>query len=124
MAKQEYNFTDYMDNSKQLFKMLFGEEMYNQLNSMPLKEIEWEGLDVRTGKIRATFPGVAERFTKDWIEYFAERDYTMLDLYLQVVFHYGYQQCVDNHYDVEKTNKLMEEIRESIEKNSKKDLES
>jgi hypothetical protein len=117
MNRQEISFTDYMDNSKQLFKMLFGEEMYNQLNSIPLKEIEWEGLDIKTSKILATFPSVKERFTKDWIEYFGERDYTMLDLYLQVVFHYGYQQSVDNHYDVEKTNKLMEEIKKSIEEN-------
>jgi hypothetical protein len=64
-----------MDNSKTLFKMLFGEKLFNKLDSTPLKNI-------------------------DWIDYFSEREGTLLDLYLQTIFHYGYQQCYDKNKNV------------------------
>lgn len=122
--KIQHSFSDYMDNSKQLLKLLFGEELYNKLNSTPIKAIEWDGLDITTCKILATCPNIKERFNEEWIEYFGERDYTLLDLYLQSVFHYGYQQACDYHYDTEKTTKLMEDIQKRLKELDKKDLES
>lgn len=84
-----------MKNSKKMFKLLFGEEMYERLNSIPLRSFSWDGIDVTSCEILATFPDIKERFNAKWIEYFKEHDVTLLDLYLQVLFHYGYQQCYD-----------------------------
>lgn len=119
MKKQEYTFSEYMDNSKKLFKMLFGEKLYKQLEKTPLKEIDWEGIDITTCKILATCPNIKERFNKEWVEYFSERDYTVLDLYLQSVFHYGYQQCVDSNYSLDRTTELLEQINKRIEEQKK-----
>lgn len=91
MAKFKYQ--DYADNSKELFKMLFGNEMYEKLNSIPLKTIDWEGVDIETHAILATCPNIKERFSEEWITYFKDRNYTLLDLYIESVFHYGFQQC-------------------------------
>ena len=93
------SFSDYMQNSKELFKMLFGEKLYNKLNNIPLKTINWEGMDIKTCEILATCPNIKERFTEKWIEYYkkSSNDNTLLDLYIQVIFHYGYQQCYDNN---------------------------
>ena len=82
-----------MDNSKTLLKMLFGEEMFNKLESTPLKSIEWEGADLECCEITATSPNIKDRFNEEWIEYFSEKEKTLLDLYLQTIFHYGYEQC-------------------------------
>lgn len=95
MKKRKHNFSEYMDNSKKLFKMLFGEDLYNQLKNTPLKSIEWDGLDIKCYEIEATFPNIKERFNESWIEYFKERDGSLLDLFIQSVFHYGYQQKFD-----------------------------
>jgi hypothetical protein len=76
-------------------KMLFSEELYKKMKSTKLKSIDWKGLDIETSSILATFPNIKERFSDEWIEYFKERDYTALDLFLQSVFHYGYQQSED-----------------------------
>jgi hypothetical protein len=93
MKNKKHDFSEYMDNSKTLFKMLFGEKLFNKLESIPLKNIEWEGIDLDCCEITATFPNVKDRFNKKWIEYFTKKDGSLLDLYLQTIFHYGYQQC-------------------------------
>lgn len=89
------NFEDYMNASKDLLKELFDEELVKKLEKTKLKEIDWKGADVTDSGITACTPNIKARFTKDWIEYFGERDTTALDLFLQSVFHYGYQQGVD-----------------------------
>jgi hypothetical protein len=89
------SYSEYLKNSHQLMKMLFGEALYKKMKSTKLKSIEWEGLDIETSSILATFPNIKERFSDNWIEYFKERDHTVLDLFLQSVFHYGYQQSED-----------------------------
>jgi len=95
------NFEDYMNNSKELLTLIFGDELVKKISETKLKEIDWNGADVIDCGITATFPNIKDRFTKDWIDYFTERDITAVDLFLQSVFHYGYQQGVD----VEKKNK-------------------
>jgi hypothetical protein len=89
------SYSEYLKNSHQLMKMLFSEELYKKMKSTKLKSIDWKGLDIETSSILATFPNIKERFSDEWIEYFKERDYTALDLFLQSVFHYGYQQSED-----------------------------
>jgi len=112
-------YSDYMDGSKELFKLLFGEETFERLNSIPLKSVSWEGLDIDTCEILATFPNIKERFSPKWIEYFEENgNVTLLDLFLQAVFHYGYQQCYDAN---EGTRRIIEmlsnhKIIETLEK--------
>jgi hypothetical protein len=100
MKDKKHNFSEYMNNSKTLFKMLFGEKLFNKLDSTPLKNIDWNGIDVDCCEITATFPNIKDRFNKEWIEYFSEREGTLLDLYLQTIFHYGYQQCYDKNKNV------------------------
>lgn len=92
----KHNYSDYMDNSKKLFTKLFGEKVIKKLNNTPFNPIEWDGVDVNTTEITATTPNIKDRFTESWEEYFTERDYTMFDLFLSSVFHYGYQQKSDN----------------------------
>jgi len=108
--KKEYEFTEYMDNSKTMFKMLFGEKLYNELESIPLKQIDWKGIDIDCCSITATFPNIKDRFNNEWIEYFKEKDKTLLDLYLQVIFQYGYQQCYDNNKDVREIISTLQSI--------------
>lgn len=89
----EITYAEYNDNSKELFKMLFGEEQYNILENTKLKSIEWDGLDISSKSITSIFPNIKERFSEKWIESFKERNYSMLDLYIQAVFHFGYNQA-------------------------------
>jgi hypothetical protein len=111
MKNKEYSFSQYMDNSKKLFKVLFGVELYNKLNKTPLKSIDWEGVDIDTSEILSTFPNIKERFSPKWIEYWKERSPTLLDLYLQTVFHYGYQQCKDHNRATEEfANRIMTKV--------------
>jgi len=111
MEDTKVSFPEYMDNSKKLFKLLFGKELYNKLNKIKVESIEWDGVDINCSGILATFPNVKERFNKDWIEYFSERDITLLDLYLQTVFHYGYQQSFDyNKPQRDMLNKIISEL--------------
>lgn len=95
----------YLENSKELFKNLFGEELYNKLDSTPLKSIDWKGKDVDSTDIIATFPNIKDRFSEEWIEYFSEKDFTLLDMYVQTIFHYGYQQCSDKYEPI--INKIL-----------------
>jgi len=111
MEDTQITFSEYMDNSKRLFKLLFGKVLYNKLNTTKIKSIEWNGVDIDCCNITATFPNVKERFNKDWIEYFSERKITILDLYLQTVFHYGYQQSYDyNKPQRDMLNKIISEL--------------
>ena len=100
MKNKKYNYSDYMNASEELFKELFGKELYNKLKKTKFKSIDWKGIDVDTGEITATFPNIKDRFNEEWVEYFEERNTTMLEVFLQTVFHYGYQQCYDtnSHY--------------------------
>lgn len=87
----EHNFDEFDKAAKDLFKSLFGEEFYDKLNSIKIESIDWKGLDINECfSITATTPNIKDRFTKEWIEYFQERNYTLLDLYLQSVHHYGF----------------------------------
>jgi hypothetical protein len=115
MSKKTYSYSEYMDSSKELFKQLFGEELFDKLNSVDMKSIDWEGIDVTTSQITATNPNIKDRFSKEWVEYFEERNYTLFDLYLQSVFHYGFQQHSDNNRD-STLLKLYQDIIKSLTK--------
>ena len=100
MKNRNHDFSEYMNNSKTLFKMLFGDKMFKKLESTPLKSIDWNGIDIDTSDITATFPNIKKRFNDEWIENFSESGTTLFEVYLQTIFHYGYQQCSDTnaHY--------------------------
>ena len=107
MKNKEYKYGEYMDASKDLFKELFGTEVFKKLNKTRLKSIDWTGIDIDTSEILATFPNIKERFSPQWIEYWKDKKISLLELYLQTVFHFGYQQCKDQ-------NKAMEEFSTRI----------
>ena len=92
-------------------KMLFGETLYKKMKSTKLKSIKWKGLDITTSSILATFPNIKERFSDEWIEYFKERNHTVLELFMQSVFHYGYQQSEDTN---EPNRKVYHQMIENI----------
>lgn len=100
MKNKKYDFTEYMNSSKTLFKKLFGDELYNKLESIPLKNIDWDGIDVDCSDITSIFPNIKQRFSKKWILYFSEHNTSLLDLYLYTIFHYGYQQHNDETVQV------------------------
>jgi len=92
----KYNYSEYMENTKKLFTKLFGEKITKKLYTTPFNPIEWDGIDISCAEITTTTPNIKDRFTKEWGDYFTERDYTMFDLFLSSVFHYGFQQKSDN----------------------------
>jgi len=95
IEKNRKNFSDYMNSSKDLMKQVFGFKLYNRIKNIKPVAFEWDGLDISTCSILATTPGIKERFEENWVKYFSERDYSALDLFLQSVFHYGYQYGMD-----------------------------
>lgn len=116
MRNKKYSYSEYMNDCKKLFIKLFGEELYNQINSVPLKRIKWTGADIDASGITATTPNVKERFTKSWVEYFSERDYTAFDIFLSTVFHYGYQQYEDNDAHAQELLKMFSKHKEELDK--------
>ena len=124
-GKMKHRYDEYINNSKQLFIMLFGQEKYDELINSDLKSIDWQGIDVSCSDILATFPDVKERFTKEWIEHFKENtDVTLFEMFIQVIFHYGYQQCYDRYepilnkvYDLDELKKRLEEVNNENLKN-------
>jgi hypothetical protein len=93
--KNRKDFSYYMDESKKCLLTNFGQELYDEICNVKLVPINWEGDDITTCSILATTPSIKERFNKGWVEYFTERDYSMLDLLLQSIFHLGYQHTTD-----------------------------
>jgi hypothetical protein len=87
-------------------KQVFGFKLYNRIKNIKPISFDWNGLDVSTSSILATTPGIKERFEENWVDYFSEKDYTALDLFLQSVFHYGFQYGIDKH---------VKEVRENID---------
>jgi hypothetical protein len=100
------NFRDYMVDIKKLLSLLFDHRLIKKLNNTPLKELDWQGLDVHDTNITTVFPNIRDRFTKEWIDYFKDRDVATIDLFLYSVFHYGYQQGVDVEKEKKKNNSL------------------
>jgi len=88
LNQMKNTFTDYSENSLLLFKMLFGAEMFEKLSNTKLKDFNWEGLEITCPEILATTLNIQERFE-------TESDKTLLELFIQTVYHYGYQQCVE-----------------------------
>ena len=88
-------YADYENASKQLFKQLFGKDVLNQLENTPLKSIDWDGAEVTTPEITATCFNVKQRFSPNGIESATDSDRSLLDLFIQTLFHFGYQQSYD-----------------------------
>jgi len=93
--KTRKDFSEYMESSKNLMKVLFGFKLYNRIKNIKLVDFEWDGLDISTSSILATTPGIKERFNESWVKYYSNKDTTALDLFLQSIFHYGYQYGMD-----------------------------
>ena len=114
----KHRFSEYMDASKDLFKLIFGEELFNQLNSHELTPFNWEGLDItECFDITATNPDIKDRFTDKWIEYYKELNYTPLDLFIQSIFHYGYNQKWEDYQGKDKI--ILEKFEKIIKENMK-----
>ena len=88
-TKKKETYTRYQNASKQLFKNVFGDEMYDKFENTSLKEIDWKGIDINCKEILSTIPNIKDRFKK---EFFNDRNYSMLDLYITSILNYGYQQ--------------------------------
>lgn len=101
-------FEEYMEASKKLMSMLFEEDVVNKLNNTKLKEIEWDGLDIIVPDITVILPTIKQRFSAEWVEYYKDRDITAIDLFLQSVFHYGYQQGINESKNKLDSTKLFE----------------
>lgn len=110
----EITYAEYNENSKELFKMLFGEEQYNILENTKLKSIDWDGLDISTSSILSVTPGIKERFSPKWIAYYADKNYSMLDLYIQAIFHFGYNQADNMNKERINTYKELNKIQEEV----------
>ena len=112
MARPRHMFSEYMKASESIARLMFGDEIVDLMKNTPLESFEWDGLDIDTCHILATFPNINERFNESWIEYFEEEctDMNALELFMQVVFHYGYQQCIDENDDAwKKFRKMLDE---------------
>jgi len=110
-SKNNKSFSDYMESTKNLMKQVFGYKLYNRIKNIKLLSFDWDGLDISTSSILATNPGIKERFSENWVKYFSERDYTALDIFLQSIFHYGYQYGMDEEVKEvrEMTNLFMDD---------------
>ena len=98
-SKMKETYTKYQTASKILFKMVFGDDMYDKLENTPLKEINWKGIEIKNNEILSIIPNINNRFKKDFFNY---RNYSMLDLYVTSILNYGYQQ----KYDYNKKNDM------------------
>ena len=85
------DYSKYQEASKELLKIVFGDDNYNQIQEYPMNEVIWNGIDITTSEIIACVPNIHNRFKKSSLDYFKDRDETMLDIYIMSVFHYGYQ---------------------------------
>jgi len=86
-------YTKYQTASKQLFKKVFGDEMYEKFEKTTLKEIDWNGIDINSKEILSIMPNIKDRFKK---EFFNNRNYSMLDLYITSILNYGYQNKIND----------------------------
>ena len=65
----KHSFTDYIDNSKKLFKIVFGNTKFNSLTNTKLKPFKWDGLDITTSMITVNSPNIKQMFNKNNINY-------------------------------------------------------
>jgi len=102
------NYIDYQKASKKLFKQVFGNDVYKKLNTATMVGIDWKGIDIdECYEICACSPNIKERFTQDELDYFKDRGYTLLDIYIQSVFHYGYTQKFNDCKEKEKEKDIL-----------------
>ena len=97
------DYSEYLEAGREIFKELFGKKALTELESNPIKCFKWNGLDITTAQIRATTFGVAERFSPERLEYYEDSNTNPLQLFMGVMFHYGYQQCVDTNEQSNRT---------------------
>lgn len=93
IVEKKETYTKYQNASKQLFKKVFGDEMYEKFENTTLKEIDWKGVEINANEILSTIPNIKDRFKK---EFFNDRNYSMLDLYITSILNYGYQNKIKN----------------------------
>ena len=107
---KKYIFQDYLNASKDLLKLLFGKELYDKLANTPLKAIDWKGLDITCPQILAVTHNIKENLGKKQLQYHIDKGHTLLDLYLQSIFHYGFQQ----HYDSDEGQRELLDLLKNI----------
>ena len=91
---KELDFSDYNSAGHELAKQIFGKDVFKQLCTTSYEGFDWEGLDITTHHLLATCFNIKERFSPSNIPNHKKNGKTALDLFIQAIFHYGYQQCV------------------------------
>ncbi len=91
-----HEFSYYMTVSKDSMKDIFGDDLYNKISVIKVTPFKWDGLDIKIPEILATTPGIKDRFSPKWVSRRGKNNGTALDLFLQSIFHYGYQFGIDS----------------------------
>jgi hypothetical protein len=97
MTDIQHSFVEYLGSSKDLFRKLFGDEAYDRLANEPIKEIEWDGIEIQCTELISGSPNIQDRFRQEWIAAYKDTGVSMLDLYIKAVFEYGYEQSYNVH---------------------------
>lgn len=108
---KEYGFRDFLQSSKDIFIKMFGEEIFNQLISTPLKPFDWDGIDITSNKILNSSPNIKSRFSKNNIEYEIEEGGNPFDIFFSVVYHYGFES---RNSEVKELENQIEFLRSNI----------
>jgi len=115
--EQEYhnnvNFDEYMEDAERLMRLMFGDEVVDQLKSTKLKAIDWDGLDVKHYSMLATTHDIKTALKPINVEYANDNGADALNYFLGFVFRYGYQQCCDN--DLKESRFTIRTLRETVQ---------
>ena len=87
--KMSMRFYEYQEASREIFTKIFGEEMLSKLDNTPKTPIDWNGLEVVDNSILVAGHNVKNRFTKSNLKH--EEDNCMFNMFINTVYHYGYQ---------------------------------
>lgn len=116
-------YEDCLKDAEKLFKMIFGEEMFNRLNVPHLENMEWNGCDIDAYPYNAYSFNIKQRLED--ID-FIDKPISKFELFFESCFKLGFQQCYSSvvmHRDftiefmtpVFEAN--MQEFQKSLQKN-------
>ena len=88
--EKTYSYSEYMKNLMVIAKNLLGQRDFRNIKKRKIKSFEFDGLDITTSSILATFPNIKERFNEECAYYFNDGRSNPLEMLLQCAFHYGY----------------------------------
>lgn len=97
-----YTYDDYYNATLELISKIFGEDVLNAMKNQKLKSFGWDGVDITSSDLLVTSPTIRTRFSESWMC----DDDEMLNLFINSIFQYGYDQCA---------NGKVKELKERIE---------